>query len=80
MGPLRSPPLPSPPPRTRRTASPPAGPVAGAAAQGNPDHTAGERHKHGMVLLIQLQTQDPPVLLPLDITPEVGREAGREGV
>lgn len=39
-----------------------AGAVVGAAAERHTDHTAGEGHKQGMVIPVQLKTQHPPVL------------------
>lgn len=40
-----------------------------AAAEWYSDDTAGEGHEQGMMLLIQLHSQNPPVLLPLNVTP-----------
>lgn len=49
--------------------SPAAGAVASAAAQRDPEDAAAEGHKQGMVLLVQLQSQNPAVLLTLNVTP-----------
>lgn len=45
------------------------GAVLSAAAEWYSDDTAGEGHEQGMMLLIQLHSQNPPVLLPLNVTP-----------
>lgn len=44
--------------------------MLGAAAERHSDHTAAERHKQGMMVLIELQAQNPPVLLTLNVAPE----------
>ena len=43
--------------------------MLGAAAEWYSDDTAGEGHEQGMMLLIQLHSQNPPVLLPLNVAP-----------
>lgn len=44
------------------------GAVVSTAAEGHTDDTAGEGHKQGVMVLIQFQPQNPPVL-PTRITP-----------
>lgn len=46
-----------------------AGSVLGAAAERHSDDTAGEGYEQGVVVFIQLQSQNPPVLLTLNVTP-----------
>lgn len=53
--------------------SPAAVAVATAAAQRDSDDAAAEGHKQGVVVLVQLQSHHPAVLLTLDVTPEGGR-------
>lgn len=43
--------------------------MLGAAAEWHSDDTAGEGYEQGMMVLIQLQSQNPPVLLTLNVTP-----------
>lgn len=52
------------------------GSVLGAAAERHSDDTAGERHKQSVMVFIQLQSQNPPVLLALNVTPGCRQEAG----
>lgn len=49
--------------------SPAAGAVVAAAAQRDSDDTAAEGHEQGVMVFVQLQTQNPAVLLALDIAP-----------
>lgn len=49
--------------------SPAAGAVEAAAAQRDSDDTAAEGHEQGVMVFVQLQTENPAVLLTLDITP-----------
>lgn len=51
------------------------GSVLGAAAERHPDDTAGECYEQGMMVFIQLQSQNPPVLLTLNVTPGHRQEA-----
>lgn len=44
--------------------------MLGAAAERHSDHTAAESHKQGVMVLIELQAQNPPVLLTLNVAPE----------
>lgn len=45
------------------------GSVLGAATKGHSDDTAGEGDEQSVMVLIQLQSQDSPVLLTLNIAP-----------
>lgn len=49
--------------------------VLGAAAERHSDDTAAEGYEQGMMVLIQLQSQNPPVLLSVNVTPgHTGRQ------
>lgn len=43
--------------------------MLGAATKQHSDDTTGEGNEQSMMVLIQLQSQNPPVLLTLNVTP-----------
>lgn len=47
----------------------PAGAVVGAAAERDSNHAAGEGHEQGVMVPVQLQAQNPPVL-STNVAPE----------
>lgn len=42
-----------------------------ATAERDPDHAAAEGHKQSVMVVIQLQAQNPPVLLTLNVAPKM---------
>lgn len=57
----------------------PAGFVLGTAAERHADHTAGEGHEESVVVLVQLQAKDTPVL-PTDVTPSQVQQTTHKSV